>query len=183
MCPLYCRFSSRSTPRYSGRKWEIRNWSSGKQDLRFIFREIHTLPKMCQKCFRKCWQCNTFNLASESFTLKLAHNILGAEILLLFSGILKNFIQKGDKFKSIKIYWVGLAVSCFAHSSATLWVWGLFLKFAKLLQIKSPSSHKLCLRQVLYNVRANTKSSPKKLSLCGLDNRGKSLTSVPMALS
>ena len=92
MCPLYCRLSSRSTRRCSGRKWEIRNWSSGKQDLRFIFREIHTLSKMCQKCFRKCWQCNTFNLASESFTLKLAHNILGSEILLLFSGILKNFM-------------------------------------------------------------------------------------------
>ena len=28
--------------------------------------------------------------------------------------------QKGDKFKNIKIYWVGLAVSCYWHSSATL---------------------------------------------------------------
>ena len=26
--------------------------------------------------------------------------------------------QKEDKFKSIEIYWVGLGVSCFAHSSA-----------------------------------------------------------------
>ena len=69
---LYCRLSSRSTRPCSGRKWEIRNWSSGKQDLGFIFREIHTLSKMCQnqKCFRKRWQSNTFSLANDSFTLK-----------------------------------------------------------------------------------------------------------------
>ena len=29
-------------------------------------------------------------------------------------------VQEGDKFKTLKIYWVELSVSCFAQSSATV---------------------------------------------------------------
>ena len=52
MGPLYCRLSRRNTLRCSGRKWETRNWSSGKQDLWFIFSGYNNFFKMCPEGFK-----------------------------------------------------------------------------------------------------------------------------------
>ena len=98
--------------------------------------------------FRSCiWIIYRTHLSPLSyfFVYNFSKNYLSKRnIWIMF---LLHLIKKGDKFKSIKIYWVGLAVSCLlAFISRLLWFWRchkmkgkIDLKSAALRSSKEPS--------------------------------------------